>query len=82
MKLRYKFLLLLALVPMALVAQTKKWDAYRAENGISLPTWSIKTNLNELYDRKGKRAVAESGQNPRNTVYASVVSGNVGVFTK
>ena len=45
MKMRYKFLLLLLIAPMALAAQTKKWDAYRAENGISLPTWNIKTNL-------------------------------------
>jgi outer membrane protein OmpA-like peptidoglycan-associated protein len=45
MKMRYKFLLLLLIAPMALAAQTKKWDAYRAENGISLPTWAIKTNL-------------------------------------
>jgi flagellar motor protein MotB len=45
MKFRYTFLLLLALVPMALTAQTKKFDAYRAEEGITLPTWSIKTNL-------------------------------------
>jgi outer membrane protein OmpA-like peptidoglycan-associated protein len=45
MKMRYKLLLLAALVPMALGAQTKKWDAYRAENGLSLPTWAIKTNL-------------------------------------
>jgi hypothetical protein len=45
MKMRYKLLLLAAFVPMMLGAQTKKWDAYRAENGISLPTWNIKTNL-------------------------------------
>jgi outer membrane protein OmpA-like peptidoglycan-associated protein len=45
MKMRYKFLLLLLIAPMALAAQTKKWDAYRAENGISLPSWNIKTNL-------------------------------------
>ena len=45
MKLSYKLLLLAAIAPMALGAQTKKWDAYRAENGISLPTWNIKTNL-------------------------------------
>jgi hypothetical protein len=45
MKMRYKLLLLAAAVPMMLGAQTKKWDAYRAENGISLPTWAVKTNL-------------------------------------
>ncbi len=45
MKLRNKLLVLLLIAPMALAAQTKKWDAYRAENGISLPSWNIKTNL-------------------------------------
>jgi hypothetical protein len=45
MKFRYKLLLLLALVPMALTAQTRKFDAYRAQEGITLPTWAIKTNL-------------------------------------
>jgi outer membrane protein OmpA-like peptidoglycan-associated protein len=45
MKVRYKLLLLAAFAPMLLGAQTRKWDAYRAENGISLPTWNIKTNL-------------------------------------
>ncbi len=46
MKLRIKLLLLAVLaVPIALGAQTRKWDAYRAENGIALPTWNIKTNL-------------------------------------
>ncbi len=43
---------------------------------------SIKTNLNELYDAKGKRAVAESGANPKHTLHASVVSGNVNVNVK
>ena len=46
MKMRFKLLLVAALaVPMALGAQTKKWDSYREQNGISLPTWNIKTNL-------------------------------------
>ncbi|MDR2894276.1 MAG: DUF3575 domain-containing protein [Alistipes sp.] len=45
MKLRYLLLLSLVAVPMTLAAQTKKYDAYRAENGLSLPTWNIKTNL-------------------------------------
>ena len=46
MKLRYRLILLIAAVlPASLAAQTRKWDEYRAENGISLPTWSIKTNL-------------------------------------
>ncbi len=43
---------------------------------------SIKTNLKELYDAKGKRAFAESGTNPQNIVKASVVSGNIGVYVK
>ena len=46
MKVCFKLLLTVALaVPMALGAQTKKWDEYRQQNGISLPTWNIKTNL-------------------------------------
>jgi outer membrane protein OmpA-like peptidoglycan-associated protein len=45
MKFRYKLLLIAAIVPMILGAQTRKWDDYRAGNGISLPTWGIKTNL-------------------------------------
>jgi outer membrane protein OmpA-like peptidoglycan-associated protein len=46
MKVRFKLLLVAALaVPMALGAQTKKWDSYREQNGIGLPKWNIKTNL-------------------------------------
>ncbi len=45
MRFRYTLLLLSVIAPMTLAAQTKKWDEYRAENGISLPTWNIKTNL-------------------------------------
>ncbi len=46
MKVRFKLLLVVALaVPMALGAQTKKWDDYRQQNGIGLPAWNIKTNL-------------------------------------
>jgi len=45
MKLRNYLLLLAAAAPVALSAQTKKYDAYRAKEGISLPTWNIKTNL-------------------------------------
>ncbi len=33
------------MLPATMTAQTKKWDDYRAEHGIALPTWNIKTNL-------------------------------------
>jgi outer membrane protein OmpA-like peptidoglycan-associated protein len=36
---------LAAIAPTNLDAQTKKWDAIRAEQGLSLPTWAVKTNL-------------------------------------
>ncbi|MDR2912977.1 MAG: DUF3575 domain-containing protein [Alistipes sp.] len=46
MRLRYRILvLLLALAPTLAAAQTKKWDNIREQEGISLPTWNIKTNL-------------------------------------
>jgi outer membrane protein OmpA-like peptidoglycan-associated protein len=45
MRFGYKLLLLLAIAPMTLAAQTKKFDAYRAKEGITLPTWAVKTNL-------------------------------------
>lgn len=43
---------------------------------------NIRTNFEMMYNFKGTHATGQMGVNPLKTIYASVTSGNIGLYTK